>query len=668
VPRDFIVIFYKPGNQAPYEVWRPGRSVRPIQRSALPTTDIRLLCAEELLNYASAFISQTPSYDRLLDQAVTLPQPPSEWLATFAATLTDVPEDAETFVATLEVRHPVRNQSRTAVEAIVRVPLAEAPGRVFGDQRFHSFVLTGEVLEGGALFESFRYTFEGPTPEIGGAIPLGFTRFLRPGAWTLRLLLEDTLSARFAQFVQQVEVPSPEGLPQVERDALSVLTTRPKTIDLLTPSGSVLSGLVRFAARTAEQVDRVAFFIDDRQVLAKGRPPFSAELDLGESPRPMRVRAVAFVAGEEVGSDQVWLNQGAQRLAVRLIEPRPGGIYPGAVPIRVELTVPGGQAAARVELYQDDRRLGALEPPYAGSVQLAGDGRPTVVRVVATLADGSTAEDAVLVNTAGLQEELRVSLVTVPVVVLGDDGSPLAGLAPELFELRVAGERVPIRSVEAASDAPLRVAMLLDRSISMRDSLPIVRQAAIRFVEQAIVTAEDRLALFSFADQGRLEVGWTASQPELERGLAGLVAFGGTALIDGMIQAVNSIDDADRAGAVLVFTDGQDENSVAAPTELQRLLESSATSLYIIGLQEGFPERRAREQLEELAALTGGRLVLVADASELSTVYAGILEELRARYLITFEPVAGEQDRLVPITVRLDRPGVVVRARAGYRP
>lgn len=671
VPRKFVVIFFKSTSQTPYKVWYPGQAVRPMQRSGLPTTDVRLLCAEELVDYATAVITQIPSYDRVIEQALTLPKPSSEWLASFAATLTDAPEGAETFDADLEVRFPGRNQSRTAVEVVFAVPRDQAPGRVIGDQLFHSFVLTGEVLDAEELFERFRYTFEGPTPTEEPAIRMGFTRYLRPGSWTLRLLLEDVLDNKYAEVVRTVEVPSPEGRPQVERTSLDALTARPRTIELLPPPGAVQSGLVRFNARTSKEVDRVAFFIDDRQVLSKGRPPYSVELDLGDTPQPHRVRAVAFVEGREIGSDQVWLNQGTARFSVKLIEPRSGGIYPGSVPVRVDISAPGGLAPEKVSLYQDDQLLTLLPPPYAGSVRLQDSAKPTVIRVVATLADGTAAEDAVVINTSGVQEEVQVSLVTVPVTVLDADGRPLAGLDASDFDLRVAGKRVAIHSVDATKDAPLQVALLVDRSISMRDNLPTVRDAVSLFAEQAIVGAEDRVALLSFSDQTSLDVGWTASQPELERGLAGLVAYGGTALFDGMIQAINALQDADRAGAVIVFTDGQDENSRSTPDAVRRLLESQPTTLFIVGLESGFPDRRARAQLEELAAISGGRVELVAGLDGLSAVYQRILDELRGRYLLTFEPQAAEQeggDRPVPISVRVDRPGVEVRARAGYRP
>ena len=50
-------------------------------------------------------------------------------------------------------------------------------------------------------------------------VPLGFTRYLRPGSTSLRLLIEDVYGGRFARVVREIDVPSPEGLPPVAAPA-----------------------------------------------------------------------------------------------------------------------------------------------------------------------------------------------------------------------------------------------------------------------------------------------------------------------------------------------------------------------------------------------------------------------------------------------------------------
>jgi VWFA-related protein len=671
VERELIVIFYRPTPTTQYQIYRPGMSVRTAQRSQLPTTEVQYLCADELLDFAVAFIGNSGDYEELLDQALRLPQPSPEWLASFAASTTELPAGAHNFDADLDVKFPSRNQSRTTLQAIVQVPESAAPGRIFDGQRFHSFLLTGEVISGDQLFESFQYRFDGATPDRAQLIPLGFTRFLRPGHWTLRLLVHDTFGDAYAHFVREVDVPSPEGRPQVERRELDVTTSNERPIELLPPPGAVHAGLVRFNARARGDVDRVAFFLDDRQVLSKGSAPYSVELDLGAVPQPRRVSAVAYAGGQEVGTDQLWLNQGTQRFRVSLLEPRPGGIYPGSLVVRADVATPEGTSAERVEVYADDRLLATdTEAPYVVGLTLPSNA-PVVVRVVAYLADGTSAEDAVVVNTASIQEAVRVELVTVPVLVHDRAGNPVRGLTRELFRVVAGGQPRPIvsfeESTEASSATPLRVALLVDRSISMQPRLAAVREAVGRFATQALRTEADRVALLSFADQPSLDVGWSGSAVDIERGLANLTALGGTALFDAIVRATNEVSDVAEAGAVVVFTDGEDQNSRMTIEQTERLLEGSSAALYVVGLQEAFADRRVRERIEALAARSGGRLALVSSLDELDAVYAEILAELSSHYLLTIEPLPSSGDAFVPIEVRVDREGVAVRSRAGYR-
>ena len=182
------------------------------------------------------------------------PVPSPEWLATFRGSGTDLPEGAKTFEVKDEIKFPERNQSRTALQVLLSVPTAAAPGRRFDNELHHNFVVTGEVIRDGRLFESFNYGFQGPTAEGTAAIPMGFTRYLRPGPVTLRVLVEDVFGEQYAQIVRDLDIPSPEGLPQA---AMPSVGNAPggaaggsgPSLQLLAPAGAVQTGVVRFSAR-----------------------------------------------------------------------------------------------------------------------------------------------------------------------------------------------------------------------------------------------------------------------------------------------------------------------------------------------------------------------------------------------------------------------------------
>jgi VWFA-related protein len=668
VARRFIVIFQQRTRDAPYEIWRFGDTLRPTQRPSLPTTDLSLLCADELLRYATAEMGRLGDYDRLLETVTTPPTPSAEWLATLAAGGTDLPEGAETFAVETQVDFPARRQSRTATRVIVQVPADQAPGREFDGTLFHSFLLTGEILLGEQLFESFRYRFEGPTPEGVEVLPLGFTRHLRPGEYTLRLLLEDVFAESYAQAVVPLEVPRPEGLPEdAPQRTVADLTSGGAELELLSPGGGLQVGLVRFTARAGRDFDRVAFFLDDRQVLSKRSPPYSVELDLGETPTAHRVRVVGYQGDREVATDQLWLNQGTQRFRVRLVEPRPGGIYPGAVGARIEVDTPDGQPPEKVELYVDDELVGTLEkPPYAAGLRLRPD-RAAVIRAVAYRADGSHAEDAVVVNTAGYVEQVEVRLVELLVAVADESGRPIPDLRQDEVRVLENGEAQEIRRFLPAAEAPLHLGLLIDRSASMTGELRAVAAAAAELARAALRSEEDRVAVLSFADQVTVDQPFSARPADAERALASLTAGGRTALYDALAQALNTFDGVAGARALVLFTDGQDETSRLTLEQAAAAARAAGVVLHAVAPASSFPRPDDRRPLEALASAAGG-VARFPEAVEdgVAPAFDSLLAELRSRYLVAYQSgPPGDAGAPPEVTVEVSRPGARVRFGGG---
>ncbi len=671
--REFIIILLKRGAQTPYEAYNLGETLRPRKRSgALPTKDIRLLCADEYLRYALSEISRPGNYEELLETVLKPPLPSSEWLANFSASTTDLPKDAVTFPMVAKLTFPERNQSRTAVQVLVEITLEAAPGRRFDGELFHNFLVTGEVIRDGRLFESFNYQFEGPTEESTTKIPLGFTRYLRPGPADLRVLVHDVYGKSYSRLAHDFEVPSPEGRPEVRHAQLQAGTAAEQegpSLRLLPPPGATHVGMLRFQTRARGEFDKVAFFVDDKQVISKRRPPYSVELNLGQDAAPHRVRVVGFSGTTEIASDQVWLNQGSQRLRVRFIEPRPGGIYPGSLTARIAVDTPDGTPPERVEIFLNDVSIGVLEEgPYVQTVRLADD-NIAVVRAVATLADGVSAEDAVVVNAAGSVESVEVRLVEIYALVVDENGQLVTGLAQEQFTVLEDGVAQSLRSFEETRDAPLQLALLLDRSASMQPHLETVGEAAFSVATNVLQGDEDRISLMSFADDLSVDVALGSDLALIERAMAGMVARGGTALYDGIVQALGSFDGVTGAKALLLFSDGNDEGSSLSFEQSIAAASRAGVTIHTIGLAETYPEKSERRVLEDLAAETGGQAHFITTVDQLGELYEEILAELRTRYLLTFQSASQKPpDQPRELKVEVDARRVEVRARKSYRP
>ncbi len=687
--RRFPVIVQRRAEGQPYEVYLPGTGVRPIQRSGgLPSTDISALCAEDLLRYSEREIFRIPGYDQLLREVLSPPLPSPEWLANLAASATDLPAGAETFEVGVQLDFPARKQSRTAVRVMLGVTRDAAPGRRFArgeptqgspggepteqtdDELFHHFQLVGEVIRDGQLFESFRYRFEGPTPEQATMVPLGFTRYLRAGSTSLRLLIEDVYGGRFAQVVREIEVPNPEGLPPVAAPVAAPEQTASAPLRLYPPRSSVHVGKVRFRARASVELDKVTFYLDDKPVLSKRRPPYSVEIDLGATPGPHRVRVVGFTGDAEVATDQVWLNQGAQRFRTQLIEPRPGGIYPGSVTARVQVDTPDEKPPERLELFLNDEPVATLDqPPFEHGLTLPAGGGVAVVRAVAYLADGTSSEDAVVIGASAFTDVIDVRLVEVPVWVADAGGEPIRDLARERFRIFDGGAERSIERFDPASEVPLTAAVLIDRSVSMAPHLATVADAARAFAAAAMRTDDDRVAVFSFADSLTVDAGFSAGASERERALAGLGALGGTALYDALVQAFNTFAGQAGAPALILFTDGLDETSRLSFEQTLESARRAGVRLFCVGLEAAFDDKQQRRTVEQLAGETGGRAFFVAGLDQLNEVYLRISDELRSGYLIAYQASsAGAESAYRKIRVEIDAKGAKVRTRNGYYP
>ncbi len=548
-----------------------------------------------------------------------------------------------------------------------------APGKRFAggdDELFHYFQLVGEVIRDGQLFESFRYRFEGPTPEPATMVPLGFTRYLRAGPTSLRLLIEDVYGDRFARVVREIDVPSPGDLPPVAAPVAASEQANNPPLRLYPPRGTVHVGKVRFRARASLELEKVTFYLDDKPVLSKRRPPYSVEMDLGDVPEPHRVRVVGFAGDAEVATDQIWLNQGAQRFRTQLIEPRPGGIYPGSVTARVQVDTPDEKPPERLELFLNDQLTATLrEPPFEHGLKLPAGGDVAVVRAVAYLADGTSSEDAVVIGATAFTDVIDVRLVELPVLVTGADGEPVRGLGQERFRVFDGGSERRVERFEPASEAPLTAAVLIDRSVSMAPHLARVADAARAFAAAAVRSDEDRVAVFSFADDLTVDAGFAAGAGERERALAGLSALGGTAFYDGLVRAFNTFGGQAGAPALILFTDGRDENSRLTFEQTLETARRASVRLYCIGLEAAFPEKAQRRMIEQLAGETGGRAIFVAGLEGLSEAYLHISDELRSGYLIAYQAAsAGADPTFRKVKVEVDAKGARVRTRKGYYP
>lgn len=700
----FALVFVQSqgSRQLPYRLWSPLEGLVPLVLfgptgviEAEQVEAIREECArgDELL----ALLGSAVDWAELERRGVGPAKPSGEWALAFAARSTELPPEAELLPARLEVAFPARHQSRTVTQGVLRVPREAASAAGEGEERRFRFLVDGEVLRRGELFETFRYRFEVPADGAPAEIPLQLERLLRPGEYRLVLRLEDLNGGRFFRHDGEVAVPllpSPialdgaaggaaeDGAPP-RAPAMADLggpgsapgaTPAPgpgeTVLRLSPPPPELTTGRLRVSAEAlGPGVARVRFLLDGKPVVAKARPPYSVDLDLGSEPRLRTVTAIAEGRdGEELARDEVPINAGPHRFAVRLVEPRPGGVVPGA-PVRAQalVEVPGGERLDRLELFVDDTLLATLyQPPFVQVLVPPAGRQVSYVRAVAHLASGVSAEALAFLTAPAGSQQIDVDLVELYTTVLDRKGRPVPGLAREDFRVREEGEPQELLRFEWVEGVPIHAAILLDTSTSMVEEIDQAERAALRFFEQ-LLTPRDRAAVMTFADAPRLVVPFTNDRAVLAGGLVGLEVEGETALYDSVIYSLWYFSGVRGKRALVLLSDGEDSRSRYRFEDALEYARRAGVAIYTIGL--GLPAKAdlARSALMRLAAETGGRSFFVSRNDDLGDVYRSIELELRSQYLLAYQsPATGEGFRRVEVEV--ERPGVTAATVRGYYP
>lgn len=681
----FYVIFVRPlGGRGDAQVWRPGGSpgADPVLRGIRGCKN-----GEKLLRVIDQALASYDDYSRQLAAVLAKPRPKSqEWVYTFIAQSTDLPADAEPLDAQFEVAFPGRHQLRTVVQGLIRLSAADAGTAEFAGYRSYDFQLTGEVILGPSLFESFRYKFGFPAEQFspangGGAeIPLAFQRYLRPGPYRLILLLDDLNSDRAWRYETELYVPETEAIAELPtfRDPVSeqlfaeaarAIEAGETSIRLIEPQGQLFTGFVRFdAVPLGNEIERVRFFLDDQQILTKNRPPYNVEIDLGEYPDLHTVRVEGLDAGgQEVASDELLVNGGGHRFIVKLVEPRKGRRYERMIQARAEVELPEDRSLERLELYLNEKLVATLyQEPFVHPIVLGERSEVAYVRAVAYLPDGNSTEDLVFVNAPDYVEELDIQFVELYATVLDGQGRPVEGLGKEDFS--VLEDKVPqtISRFERVASQPIHAGILIDNSASMVGTLDEVRKAALSFFQQAI-QAKDRAAVITFNRFPHLAVELTNDRAALGSGLAGLVAEGQTALYDSLMFSLYYMTGIKGQRAILVLSDGKDESSRFSFDETLDYARRAGITIYAIGLR--LADGGARGRLTRLADETGGRSFFLRDITELAEVYSLIQRELRSQYLIAYQSTnTAEKREFRKVDLKVHRDGVTVKTLSGYYP
>ncbi len=363
-------------------------------------------------------------------------------------------------------------------------------------------------------------------------------------------------------------------------------------------------------------------------------------------------------------------------IQVRIKSPAPG--QPIFGPTELAAEVAGSEPVARVEFFCGGRSVGSVATPPYQLIWNAGEQNiPREFRVVAYGVSGSSASDALATEPVQIDERLDLELQQLYATVLRDRQRVL-NLEPNDFEVFDNGQRQALAAFDRG-ELPLSAILLIDSSESMRgERIEAALAGARAFV--AGMRPIDQASALLFSDRLMASTPLTSDSAVLNKALTNIEAAGGSAVNDYLFAALKLLESHQGRRVVILLSDGADIHSVLPMAEVLRESRVSQALIYWIALDDGSKRKsftsawrnwqtndREFEQLEKAVDESGGRIVRISKTEDLTSAFAGILEELREQYALSYYSTSNKNDgRWHKVEVRVKASGVRVRTRDGY--
>ncbi|HXX71849.1 MAG TPA: VWA domain-containing protein [Candidatus Acidoferrum sp.] len=236
------------------------------------------------------------------------------------------------------------------------------------------------------------------------------------------------------------------------------------------------------------------------------------------------------------------------------------------------------------------------------------------------------------------------------------------------------------------TDLPLRIALLLDTSNSIRARLEFEKDAAIDFLDKVIRRSKDLAFLMTFDNDPEVIQDYTGDVELLDSAIREQRAGGGTALNDAICLAAEKLQhapvpkeqNADIRRVIVVISDGNDNLSDHALSDAIDAAIRSETAVFAVStntdwlaIDDSKPNKynlaAGDKILQQFADQTGGHAFFPYRVDDLAESFLAIGTELRSQYFIAYapaDPPSGGQYR--QINVETIQKGLTVRTRKGY--
>jgi len=282
-------------------------------------------------------------------------------------------------------------------------------------------------------------------------------------------------------------------------------------------------------------------------------------------------------------------------------------------------------------------------------------------------------------------ERILIRRVRLPITVTDKKGNFIPGLTKNDFQ--ILEDKVP-QTIETFSDdlsqtTPLYVAVLMDTSPSTAGKLKFQQESAMNFIQTVVKPRKDRVLFGTFDDEIKLRQDFTDKLDLLDKAVYGVKEMGKqTALFDAVWQFCDEkMRSVPGRRVLLVVTDGEDTYSRANLRDAIDIAQRTETTIFAISTKAGFlstvpgveagqvSEKKDRD-LQTLSEETGGMAFFTGDMLSLERSFTKISKELRAQYLVTYDPTNKHYDgtfRKIDVRLSDGHGDLKVRTKRGYK-
>jgi len=266
-----------------------------------------------------------------------------------------------------------------------------------------------------------------------------------------------------------------------------------------------------------------------------------------------------------------------------------------------------------------------------------------------------------------------VTAVQMLFTVQDKHGRFVTDLTKDDFEVFENKRQQRVQQFTAESDLPLRLAILIDTSNSIRERFRFEQDAAVEFLKSVMKSRADKAMIVSFDTKPELVTDLIDNPERLEDGIRRLRPGGGTALYDAIYYACRDKLAMDQPRhkfrrAMVVVSDGEDNQSDFTRDQALEMAQKADVVVYAISTNISRAETDGDKVLRYFTQETGGQAFFPFKVEDLAQSFENIANQLTHQYNLLYRPEPLLTDGLwhaVQLRVR-GRKDLQVHCRTGY--